>query len=136
MSLIGKKYRVYTPLEADTIRRMLRIEGSRELGLGIIINSGKRFREDDRRALYRELHLLKNQLGTAYYRWGYMSSQVQMWSPKTGAIETLYSDEDNAILESIKKAEWQHSKRSYSTEEWQKNNRKKEYRRSAKNHYS
>lgn len=140
MSLINSTQRrlasnkMHDPKEARVLLQMLQSEGSRELALNIVNTSKKRFFEDDRRALHRELHLIKTSLGNAYYRWGYQSSQVQMWG--TTGFQNIYSDEDKAILTEIEKAQWKHSKKSYTMQEWEKTHWKKEYRRSAKNHYS
>ncbi len=132
MSLLGRKHRIYTPQEAYTVRRMLQAEGSRELALGIIKNSQKRFREDDRRALHKELDLLRKEVLTFSIPAQFGGIMTWMYNPGLDRADP----EKDAFLKDIRTIEWQHSKKSYSTEEWQKNNRKKEYRRSAKNHYS
>lgn len=139
-------YKLYTSQEARTLRTMLGGEGTRDLAMNILLTSKKRFEEDDRRALHRELHLVKESLQPI---WGYQTQQYMYAS--NGAFvpvsnggqyqrqmyhRSAQTDEDKALLEEIRKVEWRHSKKTYRTEDWQKNNRKKEYRRSAKNHYS
>jgi hypothetical protein len=125
--------KVYMTKEAHTILNMLKSEGSRELALAILNTSKRRFAEDDRRALYRELHFLKESLKVNRWTWGYLNANNNWLYPTTNP---QYTEEDQAILDQVRITEWRHSKRSYNTEEWEKNNRKKEYRRSAKNHYS
>ncbi len=124
-------HKLYTSQEARTIRTMLGSKGSQELAVNIILTAKKRFMEDDRRALYRELNLIKKQMLADAPMWGYIQG-----SNRSFPYHVHYTDEQKELLEEVRKVEWMHSKKSYGAQEWQAKNRKKEYRRSAKNHYS
>lgn len=131
-------HKMYEPKEAHTLIQMLKSEGSRELALNIVNTSKKRFFENERRTLHKELNLLKSTLGQPAWRWGYQSSQLQMWGTRNpgAGYSQIYDDSERELLEEIQKAQWKHSKKSYTVQEWEKTHWKKEYRRSAKNHYS
>lgn len=130
LRLAGQK--LYTSQEARTLLTMLTGETTRDLAINLLLTSKKRLPEEYRRALHRELNLIKTSLRS--YTYQYANGQTITWG--YNPMFDKADPERDAALRELLSIEWRHSKKTYTTEEWQKNNRKMEYRRSAKNHYS
>lgn len=103
-----------------------------ELALGIIKGSKRRFFEDDRNKIIRELHHAKR--GVVLYEMAMVGGSTVSWNYNP-AFDAPDPHRDTLLL-LIRSIELAHSKGAYSHQRWQHNGRKKEYKRSAKNHYS
>lgn len=136
MSMIRVQKPRYSPKEAHMIFKMLQDPGMRDIALNTLLNNPtKRFAEDDRRELFRELRLIKVSIHNAHTTVIYTMSASGTYTMQTGTSHWIaQTAEETQVLDDVKRVEWVHGKRAYR-EHWQEK-RKKNFRRSAKNHHS
>lgn len=132
LELFPKKH--FTCQEAHRIIGMLRSSDETiwDLALSIILNSNMRFFEPDRRQLMKQLHYLGPEEDKYAFRTYLIAGQKITYS--AGIFDsTPRNPEREEVIDKIKK---RHSKVSYRYEGFRVENGRKQYKRSAKNHYS